>query len=178
MPRRIGRDHSAPHACAPYDWGVRPPVDGDDWLALADEPLPVATAHDWAVRPGCGAVVLFSGTVRDHADGRSGVSLLEYEAYEEQVVPKLAGIAAALREKWPTAGRVALLHRVGPLGVGDVSVVVAVSAPHRPEAFEAARYGIDTLKATVPIWKRETWDGGVDWGTCAHDVEPVESVER
>jgi molybdopterin synthase catalytic subunit len=70
-------------------------------------------------------------------------------------------------------GRIALLHRVGPLGVGDVSVVVVASSPHRPEAFEAARHGIDTLKATVPIWKRETWDGGVDWGTCAHDVEQV-----
>ena len=154
--------------------GVRTPVDGDDWLALTAEPLPVAAAHDWAVRPDCGAVVVFSGTVRDHAEGRPGVSRLEYEAYESQVVPKLADIAAALRVRWPMCGRVALLHRVGPLAVGDVSVVVAVSAPHRPEAFEAARYGIDTLKATVPIWKRETWDGGVDWGTCAHDVEPVE----
>jgi molybdopterin synthase catalytic subunit len=156
---------------------VRPPVDRDDWLALASEPLPVGAAHDWAVRPACGAVVLFTGTVRDHADGRPGVSELEYEAYESQVVPKLADIAGALRARWPMLGRVALLHRVGPLALGDVSVVVAVSAPHRPEAFDAARYGIDTLKATVPIWKRETWAGGVDWGTCAHDVEPVERVE-
>jgi molybdopterin synthase catalytic subunit len=156
---------------------VRPPAAGDDWLALTGEPLPVAAAHDWAVRPHCGAVVVFSGTVRDHADGRPGVSELEYEAYESQVVPKLAEIAAALRARWATVGRVALLHRVGPLAVGDVSVVVSVSAPHRPEAFEAARYGIDTLKATVPIWKRETWEGGVDWGTCAHDVESVAPVE-
>ena len=153
---------------------VRPPVAGDDWLGLGNEPLPVATAHDWAVLPACGAVVLFSGTVRDHADGRPGVSQLEYEAYESHVVPKLADIAAHLRRRWPTIGRIALLHRVGPLAVGEVSVVVAVSAPHRPEAFEAAREGIDTLNATVPIWKRETWEGGVDWGTCAHDVQPVE----
>ena len=154
---------------------MRPPVDGDDWLALSDEPLPVADAYEWAVRPGCGAVVLFSGTVRDHAEGRPGVSQLEYEAYEEQVVPKLADIAAECRGRWPDVGRVALLHRVGPLEVGESSVVVVASAPHRPEAFEAARFGIDTLKATVPIWKRETWEGGVDWGTCAHDVEPVET---
>jgi molybdopterin synthase catalytic subunit len=154
---------------------VRPPADaeGNDWLALTREPLSVAAAHDWAVRPDCGAVVVFSGTVRDHAEGRSGVTELEYEAYEEQVVPKLADIAADLRRRWPMTGRVALLHRVGPLRVGDVSVVVVASSPHRPEAFEAARHGIDTLKATVPIWKRETWDGGVDWGTCAHDVEQV-----
>ena len=153
---------------------MHPPVDGDDWLALTSEPLPVADAYEWAVRPGCGAVVLFSGTVRDHADGRPGVSLLEYEAYEEQVVPKLADIAAEARRRWPVLGRVALLHRVGPLEVGESSVLVVASAPHRPEAFEAARFGIDTLKATVPIWKRETWEGGVDWGTCAHDVEHVE----
>jgi molybdopterin synthase catalytic subunit len=146
-------------------------VEGNDWLALTHEPLPVAAAHDWAVRPDCGAVVVFSGTVRDHAEGRSGVTELEYEAYEEQVVPKLADIAADIRRRWPMTGRIALLHRVGPLGVGDVSVVVVASSPHRPEAFEAARHGIDTLKATVPIWKRETWEGGVDWGTCAHDVE-------
>lgn len=136
----------------------------------------MAAAHDWAVRPGCGAVVLFSGTVRDHAEGRPGVSELEYEAYEEQVVPKLAELAADLRRRWPLTGRVALLHRVGPLAVGDVSVIVVASAPHRPEAFEAARFGIDTLKATVPIWKRETWEGGVDWGTCAHDVTTVEAA--
>lgn len=152
---------------------VRPPVDLDDWLALTDEPLPVAAAYEWAVLPGCGAVVVFSGTVRDHAEGRPGVSLLEYEAYEEQVVPKLAVIAAEARLRWPTLGRLVLLHRVGPLHVGACSVIVAASAPHRPEAFEVARFAIDTLKATVPIWKRETWDGGEDWGTCAHDVEAV-----
>ena len=155
---------------------VRPPVDGDDWLALTDEPLPVADAYEWAVRPGCGAVVLFSGTVRDHADGRPGVSLLEYEAYEEQVVPRMAAIADEARRRWPVLGRVALLHRIGPLQVEESSVLVVASAPHRPEAFEAARFGIDTLKATVPIWKRETWEAGTGWGTGA--VQIVEAPAR
>jgi molybdopterin synthase catalytic subunit len=143
---------------------MQAPREGEEWLGLTDQPLPAGAAHDWAVVPGCGAVVLFSGTVRDHAEGRPGVSSLAYEAYEQQVVPKLAAIAAQARERWPMLGRLVLLHRVGPLAVGDVSVVVVASAPHRPEAFEAARFGIDTLKATVPIWKRETWAEGSDWG--------------
>ena len=76
--------------------------------------------YDWAVRPDCGAVVLFSGTVRDHAEGRAGVTHLEYEAYEEQVVPRLAAIAAETRRRWPTIGRIALLHRTGPLAIGEI----------------------------------------------------------
>ena len=147
------------------------PRPGDaDWTGLTSDPLPLAEATTWAVLAGCGAVVTFAGTVRDHAEGRSGVTGLEYEAYEEQVGPRLAGIAAGARRRWPATGRVALLHRVGPLEVTDVSVVVAVSAPHRPEAFEAARWCIDTLKATVPIWKRETWEGGTDWATCSREI--------
>ncbi|HEX8582556.1 MAG TPA: molybdenum cofactor biosynthesis protein MoaE [Acidimicrobiales bacterium] len=154
------------------------PPTGDTWLALTSEPLPVGAAADWAVLPRCGAVVLFSGTARDHAEGRPGVSLLEYEAYEEQVVPRLAAIAGDCRARWPDLGRVALLHRVGPVPVGESSVVVAVSAPHRQEAFAAARHAIDTLKATVPIWKRETWEGGSAWGLDAKAVGDVAEVAR
>lgn len=154
---------------------VKPPP-GDNWLELTAAELGVGEAHDWAVREDCGAVVVFSGTVRDHAEHRTGVTLLEYEAYESQVVPKLEAIAEAMRNHWPDLGRVALWHRIGPLGLGDVSVVVAVSSPHRPEAFEAARFGIDTIKATVPIWKRETWDGGVDWGLCATDIADIDDL--
>jgi molybdopterin synthase catalytic subunit len=139
-------------------------------LALTAEALPVAAAYDWCVRPDCGAVVLFSGTVRDHAEGRSGVAHLTYEAYEEHVVPRLEAIATEIRAQWPRSGRIALLHRVGRLELGESSVIVAVSAPHRGEAFEAARFGIDTLKETVPIWKQETWDSGEDWALGAHDL--------
>lgn len=157
---------------------MQPPDHGDDWLALTADELPVGAAYAWAVRPGCGAVVLFSGTVRDHAEGRPGVSLLEYEAYEEQVLPTFAAIAAALRQQWPQVGRVVLWHRVGPLELEASSVVVAVSAPHRPEAFEAARFGIDTLKASAPIWKKERWEGGDDWALGALPVAPVADPAR
>jgi len=131
----------------------------------------------WVTLPGCGAQVVFSGTVRDHAEGRSGVSRIEYEAYTEQVEARLTDIAREARHRWPMVGRIALLHRVGELTVGEISVLVVVSAPHRAEAFEAARWSIDVLKETVPIWKRETWEGGADWGTGAHDLVEIAGVE-
>ena len=133
----------------------------------------MAAAYDWTVRPDCGAVVVFSGTVRDHADGRAGVSHLTYEAYEEHVLPRLDAIASEIRRQWPATGRVVLLHRTGRLELGESSVVVAVSAPHRAEAFEAARYGIDTLKSTVPIWKQESWADGEGWALGAHELTDV-----
>ena len=145
-------------------------------MGLTDAALPVADALSWAQRPDCGAIVLFSGTVRDHAEGRPGVTELEYEAYEDEVVPRLGAIATEARRRWPVVGRLALLHRTGPLGVGETSVVVVASAPHRSEAFDAARFCIDTLKATVPIWKRETWSGGRDWSSCAHPVSELGEV--
>lgn len=152
------------------------PADGDTWVALSHDPLPVGAATDWAVLPSCGAVVLFSGTARDHAAGRPDVSLLEYEAYTEQVVPRLSAIVEEARIRWPELGRMALLHRVGPVPIGDSAVVVVASAPHRGTAFEAARFGIDTLKATVPIWKREHWSGGQDWGLEAQHLVEVEGA--
>ena len=143
---------------------VHPSASSSEWIALARDPLPVAAALDWVVVPGCGGNVVFTGTVRDHAEGRSAVEWLDYEAYEEQAVSKMEGVAATARDKWPGLGRIALLHRTGRLDVSDVAVVVAVSAPHRDEAFEAARFCIDTLKAEVPIWKKERWADGEDWG--------------
>ena len=149
---------------------VGPPPFADEWVGLSDHPLPAGAALDWATVPRCGAVVVFTGTVRDHGDGRPGVSRLEYEAYEEQVEPKLRELADEMRRRWPTLGRIALLHRTGEVPLADAAVVVAVSSPHRPEAFDAARFGIDTLKETVPIWKREFWDEGSDWGLRAQAV--------
>jgi molybdopterin synthase catalytic subunit len=159
---------------------VQPPQNADQWLALSDAPLPVGAAYEWAVAPECGAVVLFSGTVRDYAaddagEMRSGVTSLTYEAYDAQVVPRLQDIVDEMRRRWPSVGRVVLWHRTGELAVGESSVVVVVSAGHRPAAFDAARYGIDAVKATAPIWKREAWSGGDDWGTGAH--APVEARE-
>jgi molybdopterin synthase catalytic subunit len=157
---------------------VEPPVgdeeQGDaDWIALTAEPLPVGRAAAWVVLPRCGGSVVFSGTVRDHAEGRPGVSAIESEAYAGQVEPRLQAIAAEARRRWPDVGRIVLLHRTGPLAVCESSVVAAASAPHRGEAFDAARFLIDTLKATVPIWKKETWEGGEDWGLGATDVSEV-----
>lgn len=156
--------------------GLSAPIQGDRWCALTTDELPVADVYAWAVQPDCGAVVVFSGTVRDHADGRSGVSLLEYEAYEAQVVPRLEAIADQARVHWPTLGRFALIHRVGALQLGESSVLVVASTPHRPEAFEAARFGIDTLKSTVPIWKKEHHDQGTDWGLCATEIQEIGEV--
>jgi molybdopterin synthase catalytic subunit len=152
---------------------LEPPVDRDTWLALTDQRLSTGSVGDWVVRPDCGAVVVFSGTARNHAEGRPDVQVLEYEAYEEQVVPRLEAIAAETRRRWPSIGRLAVLHRTGRIDIGESSVLVAASAPHRAEAFEAARFCIDTLKSTVPIWKRETWAGGSAWGLDAKDVEDV-----
>ena len=159
------------------DTFLRPP-EGESWLGLTDAPLPVGAAADWAVRPDCGAVVLFNGTARDHADGRPEVSSLEYEAYEEHVVSRLATIADEARTRWPVIGRIAMIHRVGPVALGESAVVVAVGAPHRDEAFVAARFCIDTLKATVPIWKRETWRDGESWGLEPQHISDVASEAR
>jgi molybdopterin synthase catalytic subunit len=151
---------------------VQPPASGNSWLSLTSEVLPIAAAYEWAVLPNCGAVVLFSGTVRDHAVDEHGVlrdhvASLTYEAYESQVVPRLSAIDVELRQRWPQTGRVVLIHRTGELALGESSVIAVVSAPHRGEAFEAARFAIDALKLSVPIWKREVWRDGADWGVAA-----------
>ena len=151
---------------------MQPPTTGD-WIAVTEAPLAIDVATTWATTPGSGAVVVFLGVVRDNSDGREGVDGLSYEAYEEEAVAKLAEVAAEARRRWPVIDRVALLHRIGDLELSEASVAVIVSSPHRAEAFEAARLCIDTLKETVPIWKREHWSGGSDWGECAHDVRPV-----
>ena len=158
------------------DVGQLPLAGADDWLALYDEPLPVADILPWASRPDCGAVVLFSGIVRNHAEGRANVTQLTYEAYDEEVEPRLAVIATEARRRWPDLGRLAILHQVGTLAVGEVSVVVVASAPHRAEAFDAARFAIDTVKATVPVWKREKWEGGEEWSQCATPVAELSST--
>ena len=148
----------------------------EQWCAVTPEELPISAVYDWCVRPDCGAVVLFSGTVRDHADGRTDVTSLEYEAYAEAVVPVFEAIVTEARRRFPDARRIAMLHRTGELQLGESSVVVAVSSAHRPVAFEAARFAIDALKESAPIWKKENWAGGSDWGTGAHEIVSPQSV--
>jgi molybdopterin synthase catalytic subunit len=122
--------------------------------------------HCWLTeqvrRPDCGAVVTFLGTVRDLTDGKVTTSL-EYEAHPALAEKALADIEAEARQRW-AIGEVALVHRLGHLDIGEVSVAVAVSCPHRAEAFEACRYIIERLKQQVPIWKKEHWaDGTQEW---------------
>jgi molybdopterin synthase catalytic subunit len=157
---------------------VTPPEHADDWVGLSPDPLPLGPATDWAVLPRCGAVVVFSGTARDHSIDRGGVTRLEYEAYDEQAHPRMVAIAGEARARWPELGRLALLHRTGPVPVGESAVVVVASAPHRGAAFDAARFAIDALKATVPIWKRETWDGGESWGLEAQHLVDLDHLDE
>ena len=152
---------------------LAPPDRSDTWLGLSSQPLPCGEVAQWVVLPRCGAVVQFSGTARDHSVDRPGVEVLHYEAYEDQVEPRLAVIADEMRRRWDDIGRIALLHRVGSLSVGEPAVVVAVSSAHRGAAFEAARFAIDTLKTTVPIWKRERWQHGESWGLEAQHITEV-----
>jgi len=108
-----------------------------------------------------GAVVTFIGRVRNRTEGRR-VLALEYEAYKEMAERKLAEVGAEIGRRWKL-DRVAIVHRVGHLEVGEASVVIAVAAPHRTEAFEACRYAIDRIKEVVPIWKKEIYKDGECW---------------
>ncbi|MFQ5850646.1 MAG: molybdenum cofactor biosynthesis protein MoaE [Candidatus Binatia bacterium] len=111
--------------------------------------------------PGAGAIATFVGTARDHNDGRRVLSL-EYEAYPEMAEKELARLADEAKGKWEIC-RMAIVHRVGRVQIGEPSVIVAVSAAHRREAFEACRFAIEELKKTVPIWKKEVLEGGEVW---------------
>ena len=113
-------------------------------------------------RPGCGAMVVFLGTVRDLTEGRI-TTALDYEAHPTMTEKKMAEIERETRDRWPI-GEILMVHRLGRLKVGQVSVAVAVSCPHRDEAFAACHYAIDRLKKIVPIWKKENWaDGTTEW---------------
>lgn len=140
------------------------PRQGDTWVALSDLPLPLSAVAAWVGAPSCGATVTFTGTTRDHSPGRPGVTRLEYEAYEAPAELAIERVVEQARRRWPEVVRVAALHRVGTVALGEAAVVVSVCAPHRPEAFEAASFVVDELKRTAPIWKLETWDGGKSWG--------------
>ncbi|MBJ7306957.1 MAG: molybdenum cofactor biosynthesis protein MoaE [Acidimicrobiia bacterium] len=142
-------------------------------MALTDQSLDVGIATDWVALPGCGAVVVFSGLVRDHADGSSGVTHIDYEAWAEQVIPRLTAVAEEARRRWPDLGRVVLWHREGRVLLSESSVVVAVSSPHRGAAFDACEFAIDTLKESVPIWKKEFFDGGSQWARAAQHITDV-----
>jgi molybdopterin synthase catalytic subunit len=137
---------------------VREPIDCARLLAAVGDPT-------------CGASVLFVGSTRDHNEGRRVVRL-EYEAYEEMALQEMNRIARAALTQW-RLGKLAMIHRLGPVPLGEASVAVAASAPHRADAFAAARFAIDELKKTVPIWKKEVFDGGEVWiGLQGHPSNP------
>jgi molybdopterin synthase catalytic subunit len=129
---------------------------------LTAEPIDYHALTESVRRPGCGGVAVFLGTVRDLTGDRRTV-YLDYDAYPPMAERKLAEIEAEVRRRWPV-GDFAMVHRLGRLGVGDVSVAVAASSPHRAEAFDACRYAVEALKVLVPIWKRENApDGSGEW---------------
>jgi molybdopterin synthase catalytic subunit len=128
-------------------------------IRLVREPIDVPALQD--VGTADGALCLFLGVVRGDNDGRRVVRL-EYEAYEEMALPMIEEIAAQARGRFGVSD-VRIVHRLGVLEVGEVSVAVAVASPHRAEAFAACRYAIDTLKARVPIWKKELYADGAVW---------------
>jgi molybdopterin synthase catalytic subunit len=145
-----------------------------DSFAITIAPLSIEEIYALADEPANGAVVLMSGMVRDRTDGKPVISL-EYQAYQPMALRVFQQIAAEIRDRWPDVNRVVIHHRIGHLEIGEISVLVAVGCPHRSEAFDACRYGIDTLKHNAPIWKKEHWaDGSSSWvsiGAC-EEKEP------
>jgi len=128
-------------------------------VSLVSDPIDLASLS--ATEPADGALCLFVGVVRNENRGRAVVRL-EYHAYEEMALPLMREIAAETRAAFPV-GEVRLVHRLGTLEIGEASVAVAVASPHRGEAFAACRFAIDTLKARVPIWKKELYADGSAW---------------
>jgi MoaE-MoaD fusion protein len=139
---------------------VIPPVSGGDFR-LSAEPLSLDAAVREVARDGAGAIATFTGTVRDRSRDRN-VIRLEYEAFEEMAEETMAALAAELKGRY-TLCEIAIHHRTGTVEIGEPSVVVAVSAPHRADALAACKDAIDTLKQTVPLWKKELYEGGEEW---------------
>jgi len=164
----VGQDYVSPdHRLRPDDeLFLFPPVSGGgagaDIYRVVTEPLsPDAIAAE-VDDPGAGGIVIFSGVVRNETGGRL-VKFLEYEAHAPMAEVKMREIGEAVRVRWPGVRRVAMLHRIGRLEIGEASVLIAVAAAHRGDAFEACRYAIDTLKRTVPVWKKEHFEDGEVW---------------
>ena len=130
-------------------------------VLLVDEAIDLGAVHEAVRSPTCGAVCTFVGTAREVHEGRP-VARLEYEAYRRLAERELRSLAEEVRTRFPGAHGVALVHRLGTVPLAEAAVAVAVSAPHRDEAFRACRHAIDALKARVPIWKRESYRDGSD----------------
>ena len=155
---------ASPISTRPTRWwiaiAVIPPVSGGAFL-LSDTPLSLERAVSEVKDDEAGAIATFTGTVRSNSRGRA-VLHLEYEAYEGMAEQVMAEIAASLRERYEITG-VAIHHRTGRVEIGEASVVIAVSGPHRADSLAACKEAIDTLKESVPLWKKEVYDGGEEW---------------
>jgi len=137
-----------------------PPVSGGAFV-VTDDPLSLEAAVEEVTNDRAGAVATFTGTVRSESRGRT-VHHLEYEAYTEMAESVMAGLATVLKARYQLQD-VAIHHRVGRVEIGEASVVIAVSAPHRADALAACKDAIDALKETVPLWKKEVYEGGEEW---------------
>lgn len=142
------------------------------FFALTREPIDTEAIRRSLARPDDGAVVVFEGIVRNNTHGRP-TEHLEYDCYEAMAVETMARLGREIAASFPI-GRIAMVHRLGRLGIGETSVVVAVAAPHRRAAFEAALAGIDRLKRLVPIWKKEHFAGGEVWVEGDWDASLIE----
>ena len=130
-------------------------------VELTEAVIDVGVVREAVSRDEAGAILVFEGVTRNHHDGRAVVRL-EYEAYASMAKTQMSVICDTIASRWP-GSRVAMIHRIGVVDVGEASVVIAVSAPHRDEAYAASRFAIDTLKASVPIWKKEVYADGSVW---------------
>jgi len=133
----------------------------NDWCELLRTPIDANAAVGHVRADSVGALVTFDGVVRNESHGRRTL-YLEYQAYESMAVAKMREICAQIHQTY-AIHRVAMLHRLGHLEIGETSVLIAVGAPHRAAAFDACRFAIDTLKRTVPIWKKEFFEDGAVW---------------
>jgi molybdopterin synthase catalytic subunit len=133
----------------------------DDIVTIQSHSIDCAALLAAVDDPRCGAAALFLGIVRNHHEGKS-VRYLEYEAYQPMAEKIMADIVSEMREKWDVK-KVAVVHRIGALQIGEAAVAVVVSTPHRQESFAACRYGIDEIKVRAPIWKKEYYEGGEHW---------------
>jgi molybdopterin synthase catalytic subunit len=128
---------------------------------VTDKKIDVQMLVDFVTDPEAGAIATFIGTTRNNNEGRTVIAL-DYEAYPEMAEKELTRIGAEAAQRWPIR-RMAILHRLGPVKIGEASVVIAVSAAHRDAAFAASRFAIEEIKKTVPIWKKEVYEGGEVW---------------
>ena len=145
-----------------------------DWVSVSPSPLSQDDLAAWAVRPECGAVVTFCGTARSSSTTGHEIHALEYETSVELAEARIAEVVTLARTRWPELGAVAIHHRIGVVALTEPAVVVAVSSPHRREAFDAAQFCIDTVKRCVPMWKREIWVGGSAW---SEEAQPILSID-